>query len=63
MSDAFEVPEPILNSPFEEPADTGTSSRAKTPERRPGRRPAVYYYRDPESEARRHGETIGGNAR
>jgi hypothetical protein len=33
----FEVPEPILNTPFEEPRDTGSSKRAVPPRR--GRAP------------------------
>src|SRR5580704_6353681 len=46
---AYEVPEPILNSPFEEPAEHWHIVEGETPERRPGRRRAVYYYRDPKA--------------
>ncbi|HEV3145926.1 MAG TPA: hypothetical protein VGZ47_18720 [Gemmataceae bacterium] len=49
MSDAFEVPEPILNSPFDEPALHWHIVEGQTPEKRPGRRAAVYYYRDPKA--------------
>ena len=43
----FEVPEPILNSPFAEPAEHWYIEEGETPERRPGRRDAGYFYRDP----------------
>lgn len=46
MSD-FEVAEPILNSPFEEPGEHWFIREGAMPERRPGRRPASYYYRPP----------------
>jgi type III restriction enzyme len=45
----LEVPEPILNSPFEEPAEHWHIVEGDAPERLPGRRPAVYYYRDPKA--------------
>ncbi len=44
---AYEVPQPILNSPFEEPQEHWHIVEGETPERRPGRRPAMYFYRDP----------------
>jgi type III restriction enzyme len=49
MTDAssFEVPEPILSSPFEEPPEHWWIEEGKLPERRPQRRPAGYFYRDP----------------
>ncbi len=47
MSENYEVPEPILNSPFEEPKEHWYIREGETPERRSGRRPAGYYYRDP----------------
>jgi type III restriction enzyme len=47
MSENYEVPEPILNSPFEEPKEHWYIREGETPERRPGRRPAGYFYRDP----------------
>ena len=46
MSD-FEVTEPILNSPFEEPREYWWIVEGETPERRSGRRFAHYFYRDP----------------
>jgi type III restriction enzyme len=49
MADAtsFEVDEPILNSPFEEPREHWVIEEGKAPERRVGRRPPGYFYRDP----------------
>ena len=44
---SYEVPEPILNSPFEEPAEHWHIEEGAVPEQRPGRRPAGYFYRDP----------------
>ena len=45
----YEVPEPILNSPFEEPREHWHIVEGEAPERRPGRRPAMYFYRDPKA--------------
>ena len=44
---AHEVPEPILNSPFEEPEAHWWITEHDPPERRAGRRPAMYFYRRP----------------
>jgi type III restriction enzyme len=41
----FEVPEPILNSPFEEPKEHWHIVEGSPPERKPGRRPAMYFSR------------------
>lgn len=43
----FEVLEPILNSPFAEPREHWYIAHGEPPERRTGRRPATYHYRDP----------------
>ena len=43
----YEVPTPILNSPFEEPAEHWNIVEGREPETLPGRRPAMYFYRDP----------------
>ena len=43
----FEVPTPILNAPFEEPKEHWWIVEGQSPERRPGRRPAMYYYLEP----------------
>lgn len=44
---SFEVEEPILCSPFEEPALHWEITEGRRPKRQTGRRPAVYYYRPP----------------
>jgi type III restriction enzyme len=44
---SFEVPEPILNSPYEEPAWHWRIMEGEPPQKRPGRRPAMYWYRPP----------------
>jgi len=46
-----EVPEPILNSPFNEPAEYWSISEHEPPVRQAGRRPAMYFYRPPGHEA------------
>ena len=46
-----EVREPILNSPYEEPKEHWGISEHEPPTRLPGRRPAMYFYRPPGSEA------------
>lgn len=46
---AYEVPQPILNSPFEKPQEHWHSVEGETPFRKPGRRPAMYFYRDPKA--------------
>ncbi len=43
-----EVPDPILNSPFAEPAEYWSISEHEPPRRSTGRRPARYFYRPPE---------------
>jgi len=52
----FEVAEPILNSPYEEPARHWHLREGEVPELRPGRRPAFYYYRPPGEAAGDHGD-------
>lgn len=44
---AYEVGEPIQNSPFGEPERYWHLSEGHAPELRSGRRPAMYFYRDP----------------
>ena len=48
---AHEVSEPILNSPFEEPREHWWIMEHEPPERRAGRRPAMYFYRRPGRES------------
>ncbi len=43
----YEVPQPILNSPFAEPREHWHVVEGELPQRRPGRRPAMYFYRPP----------------
>ncbi len=43
----FEVPEPIVNSPYDEPQEHWWIIESQPPERRTARRPAMYYYREP----------------
>lgn len=45
----YEVPEPILNSPFDEPLAHWNIVEGASPEKREGRRPAGYFYRDPKA--------------
>ena len=52
----YEVPEPILCSPFEEPAEYWHIEEGKPPEPRTGRRPAGYFYRDPRVPTAEEGE-------
>ena len=54
----FEVPTPILNGPFDEPAQHWKLEEGVPPEIEPGRRPAGYYYRDP-----KRGVQDGGGSR
>ncbi len=56
----FEVTEPILNSPFEEPKEHWWIVEGEAPERRPGRRFAHYFYRDPRSATKESAETDVG---
>jgi type III restriction enzyme len=46
-SGGFEVPTPILNSPFNEPSEYWDLREGEPPQRLQGRRPAGYWYRDP----------------
>jgi type III restriction enzyme len=45
----YEVPEPILNSPYDEPGEHWNIEEGASPEKRRGRRPAGYFYRDPKA--------------
>jgi len=47
----FEVDEPILCSPFEEPGLHWDIREGEQPRQTPGRRPAVYYYRPPTTDS------------
>ncbi len=56
----FEVSDPILSSPFEEPREHWWIVEGEMPERRPGRRFAHYFYRDPRSATKSSAETDVG---
>ena len=56
---AHEVPEPILNSPFAEPAEHWEISQHEPPKRCEGRRLAMYFYRRPGQEAPESREATG----
>lgn len=51
----FEVQDPILNSPYEEPRLYWRIVEGETAEKIPGRRPALYYYRPPNHPAEQGG--------
>ncbi len=51
----FEVPNPILSSPYEEPKEHWWVLEGQPAERRPGRRPALYFYREPVQDADQRG--------
>ena len=44
---SYEVPEPIINGPYDEPKAHWFIEEGKPCDKREGRRPAVYYYRPP----------------
>ncbi|MDK3161822.1 DEAD/DEAH box helicase family protein [Kamptonema cortianum] len=54
----FEVSSPILCSPFEEPKEHWWILEGQAAERRVGRRPAMYFYREPGREDERSGLAI-----
>jgi len=56
---SVEVGEPILNSPYEEPSRWWSIEEGRAPERRDGRRPAGYFYRDPKAPLPEQGFTRG----
>jgi type III restriction enzyme len=59
---SYEVPEPILNSPFEEPLEHWHIVEGEAPHRLPGRRPAMYFYRDPKAKPEREARDEVGTA-
>jgi type III restriction enzyme len=58
----YEVPEPILNSPYEEPQQYWRIEEGESPEKMTGRRPAMYFYRDPKAKPDTHGGSNRGIA-
>lgn len=59
---SYEVPEPILNSPFEEPREHWLIVEGEEPRRVVGRRPAMYYYRDPKAAPDKYDGAAAGTA-
>ncbi len=52
---SFEVGEPILNSPYDEPGEHWLIKFGEQPRRMPGRRKAGYWFRPPDKgEAEEH---------
>lgn len=47
----YQVPEPIINSPYDEPKQHWNIVEGEQPQLLPDRRPAVYFYRDPKAKA------------
>lgn len=58
---SFEVEQPILNSPFAEPAEHWQLEDGQPPVRAQGRRPAGYFYRDPKAPAPEPGAPSRGS--
>jgi type III restriction enzyme len=58
----YEVPDPILNSPFDEPSEHWQIVEGEQPERRSGRRPAMYFYRDPKAKPDTEAGRVVGTA-
>lgn len=59
---AYEVPQPILNSPFAEPQEHWHIVEGETPSRKPGRRPAMYFYRDPKAKPEKEYGNVAATA-
>jgi type III restriction enzyme len=55
----FEVPEPILNGPYDEPQVHWRIVEGEPPRRDDGRRPATYYYRPPGLISEGAGDALG----
>ena len=59
---AYEVPQPILNSPFGEPREHWHIVEGETPSRKPGRRSAMYFYRDPKAKPEKEYGNVAATA-
>lgn len=55
----FEVPEPILSGPYDEPAEHWRIVEGEAPRVEPGRRLAMYYYRPPGPVSEGEGDGLG----
>src|SRR5215208_2540311 len=58
---AFEVEQPILNPPFDEPAEHWQIEDGQAPKRITGRRAAGYFYRDPREPLPEPGQPARGS--
>jgi type III restriction enzyme len=58
---AYEVEQPILNSPFEEPAEHWQIQEGQSPKKLPSRRRAGYFYRDPKAPQPAPGQPARGD--
>jgi type III restriction enzyme len=58
MSNNFEVDSPILCSPYYEPTEHWWITEGEPAQRRTGRRPALYHYREPGHDTKQGGWTI-----
>ncbi|MEW6210480.1 MAG: BPTD_3080 family restriction endonuclease [Acidobacteriota bacterium] len=58
----YEVPEPIINSPFEEPSHHWNIIEGEEPRIISGRRPSLYFYRDPKAKPERYAGREAGIA-
>ena len=59
---AYEVSQPILNSPFGEPQEHWHIVEGEMPSRKPGRRPAMYFYRDPKAKPEKEYGNVAATA-
>lgn len=57
---SFEVEQPILNSPFEEPREHWRIQEGHAPTKLPARRRAGYFYRDPKAPQPEPGQPARG---
>lgn len=58
----YEVPEPILNPPYDEPREHWRIVEGEAALRIPGRRPAMYYYRAPSTDRDQESPSGAGTA-
>ncbi len=58
---AYEVEQPILNSPFEEPSEHWLIQEGQAPKKEKGRRRAGYFYRDPKAPDPEPGQPARGD--
>jgi type III restriction enzyme len=58
---AYEVEQPILNSPFEEPTEHWQIQEGQAPKKLPSRRRAGYFYRDPTAPEPEPGQPARGD--